>query len=375
LKQGQITPPQTHKFWDFIAAAADKPAELILYGDISTYSWWGDEITPKQFNDDLRALGDVSEIVVRINSGGGDVFAANAIYTRLKDHKAKITVKIDGWAASAATIIAMSGDTIQIPANGVFMIHDPKMGVIGYYAAEEFIKLSEELTVIKQAIINGYALKTGKDEAEISALMSAATWYNGKQAVDSGFCDEVMFGEVKTEVENDSRVYVNSIPFDLDRYPSIPTKLLNSRTPAAAVEHINQNQNKKGVNERMEIKNVEELRAAYPELTTQIATEATAAERKRIQDIEGIALAGFEGVINKAKFETPVTAAEVAVNIIAEQKKSGAAYLANVNEDVKNSGTGEVNASGHEGANDKTNPYDAAIDKHLPDPNTNKGGI
>jgi ATP-dependent protease ClpP protease subunit len=119
-------PKTNNKFWNIIAAADDKPAELILYGDISSYSWWGDKITPKQFNDDLNALGDVSEIVVRINSGGGDVFAANAIYTRLKDHAAKITVKIDGWAASAATIIAMAGDSIQIPASGVFMIHDPK---------------------------------------------------------------------------------------------------------------------------------------------------------------------------------------------------------------------------------------------------------
>ncbi|MCH5195936.1 MAG: Clp protease ClpP, partial [Oscillospiraceae bacterium] len=124
----QTNPNKNNKFWDFKASAQTSSggnsaeAELILYGDISQTSWWGDEVTPKQFDSDLAALGDVDEIVVRINSGGGDVFAANAIYTRLKDHKARITVKIDGWAASAATIIAMAGDTIQIPANGVFMI-------------------------------------------------------------------------------------------------------------------------------------------------------------------------------------------------------------------------------------------------------------
>ena len=123
-------PKTINRFWNFTAATADKPAELILYGDISSRSWLGDEITPQQFSDDLRALGNVAEIVVRINSGGGDVFAANAIYTRLKDHAARITVKIDGWAASAATIVAMAGDTIQIPANGVFMIHDPVMGIL-----------------------------------------------------------------------------------------------------------------------------------------------------------------------------------------------------------------------------------------------------
>jgi hypothetical protein len=295
------------------------------------------------------------------------VFAANAIYTRLKDHKAKITVKIDGWAASAATIIAMSGDTIQIPANGVFMIHDPKMGVMGYYSKEEFVKLSEELAVIKQAIINGYALKTGKDEAEISALMSASTWYDGKQAVDSGFCDEVMFAEVDTKVENNSRVVVNSVPFDLGRYQNIPTALLNSRTPAAAVEHKQtQTKKTKGVNESMEIKNVEELRAAHPELAAQIADTAAAAERKRIQDIENIALPGFEGIVNKAKFETPTAAAEVAMNIIAEQKKQGAAHLGNVNEDVSDSGVGEVTAQGHEGGREGNDPYLAAVDSEMP---------
>jgi len=350
-------PQEINKFWNFAAAVNNQPAELILYGDISSYSWWGDEITPAQFNEDLRAIGDVAEIIVRINSGGGDVFAANAIYTRLKDHRAKITVKIDGWAASAATIIAMAGDTIQIPANGVFMIHDPKMGVLGYFSAEEFVKLSEELAVIKQSIINGYALKTGKDEAEISALMSAATWYDGKQAVDNGFCDEIMFAEVETTVEDDSHVVVNSVAFDLEQYPTIPKALLNSRTPAAAVEHI-QTQNKKGVNEQMEIKNVQELRAEYPEFVAEIentaAATATAAERKRIQDIEGVALPGFEGVISKAKFETPETAAAVAMNIIAAQKQQGAAYLANVNEDVKNSGINEIAPAGHEGAIEKT---------------------
>lgn len=357
---------EINRFWNFVAAneAENKPAELILYGDISSTSWRGDEITPKQFSNDLTALGDVAEIVVRINSGGGDVFAANAIYTRLKDHKAKITVKIDGWAASAATIIAMAGDTIQIPASGVFMIHDPKMGVMGYYAADEFVKLSEELAVIKQSIINGYALKTGKDESEISELMAKETWYDGNQAVENGFCDEIMFGEVQTEIEDASRIVVNSVPLNIERYPNIPTKLLNSRTPRGG-GFTNKN-NQKGVETSMEIKTADELRAAYPELTTQLVESATAAERKRIQDIEGVALPGFEGVISKAKFETPTTAAEVAISIVAEQKKQGAAYLEKRDTDANDSGANGVAAGGHEGANDKANPYDAAIDKVLP---------
>ena len=119
--QAQHKQVKNKHFWTFRAAAGDSAApELILYGDIASETWWGDEVTPRQFTEELDALGAVPEIVVRINSGGGDVFAANAIYTRLKDNAAKIIVKIDGWAASAATIVAMAGDVIEIPGNGVF---------------------------------------------------------------------------------------------------------------------------------------------------------------------------------------------------------------------------------------------------------------
>ncbi len=322
------------------------------------------------FDSDLAALGDVGEIVVRINSGGGDVFAANAIYTRLKDHKAKITVKIDGWAASAATIIAMAGDTILIPANGVFMIHNPLMGVSGYYGAEEFVKLSEELAVIKQSIINGYSLKTGKDEAEISALMDKETWFDGKQAVDSGFCDELMFADVQTKVENANRIVVNSMIFDLTEYSNIPKSLLNCRTNGESSENGDFTNIKaiteKGGLEKMEIKTVDELKADYPELTAQIEANAIAAERKRIQDIENIALPGYEAIVSKAKFEAPVNSGEVAMQIIANQKEQGKNYLAGVSADVSDSGMEEVNAVSNEAKMSEINPFDAAIDRLFP---------
>ena len=98
------------------------------------------------------------------------MFAANAIYTRLKDHDAKITVKVDGWAASAATIIAMAGDTIKIPRNGVFMIHDPAMTVWDTFRAEDFEKMAQELKVIKQSIINAYSVKRERRLMKYPAL-------------------------------------------------------------------------------------------------------------------------------------------------------------------------------------------------------------
>ncbi len=339
---------------------------MILYGEISSETWYGDEVTPKLFDSDLAALGDVSEIVVRINSGGGDVFAANAIYTRLKDHKARITVKIDGWAASAATIIAMAGDVIQIPANGVFMIHNPLIGVSGYYGAEDFVKLSEELAVIKQSIINGYCLKTGKSEAEISALMDKETWLDGKQAVDSGFCDELMFADVQTKVENARQIVVNSMLFDLTEYSNIPRSLLNCRNSGSFTNTTPIN-TEKGEVEKMEIKTVDELKAAYPELVAQIEANAVAAERKRIKDIESLALPGYEAIISKAKFEAPVDSSVVATQIIAQQREQGKKYLNGVSEDVQESQMNEVKTapSGGTGA-DETNPYDAAIDALFP---------
>jgi len=370
-----ITQPRNKHFWSFRAAADDQPPELILYGDISSTTWWGDEVTPRQFSDELIALGNVPVIVVRINSGGGDVFAANAIYTRLKDNPAKIIVKIDGWAASAATIVAMAGDVIEIPGNGVFMVHKAKMGLLGYYGDDDFTKMIEEITVINNSIVNGYALKTGKSPEEITAIMAAETWYDGKQAVEAGFCDKLMFEEVETTVENASKVVVNSIALDLSRFPDMPVSLLNRCTAHTHSGFSNistqttTEKERKNMPENKEIKTVDELKAAYPDLTAQIAKDATAAERKRISDIEDVALAGFENIVNDAKFTNPIAAGDVAKAIVAEQKKQGATYIANRDDDAKNSGAGKEGAGAqHEGAagKDGASDFDAAIDKLYP---------
>ena len=217
---------EIHRFWDFVASQEGNTAELLLYGEISDYSWYGDEITPAEFNNDLKTLGAVEEITVRINSGGGDVFAAVAIYTRLKEHKAKITVKIDGWCASAATIIAMAGDTIEISVGGIFMIHDPAAGVLGYYKADELKKIADELETIKQSIVNCYMTVSDKSEGEIKSLMTDETWYTGQEAVEAGFCTAVMFTEVQTEVEDAEKVIVNSIPISISGFHTVPKGLL-----------------------------------------------------------------------------------------------------------------------------------------------------
>ena len=359
-----------NKFWDFVPGTATKPPELLLYGTISSQqSWWEDRVTPAQFNRELAALGeDVPEIVVRINSPGGDVFAANAIYTRLKDHDAKITVKVDGWAASAATIIAMAGDTIKIPRNGVFMIHDPAMTVWDTFRAEDFEKMAQELKVIKQSIINAYSVKTGKTVDEISGFMSDETWWTGDEAVANGFCDEA-----KTVIENAGRIIVNSVPIDMGSFKTVPKMLLNS--PAATpggLQNGRQPENKpKKEEKKMEPKDtittIEALKAAYPDLTAAIEDNARKEERNRIKALEDAAVGGFESIVHDAKFVNPISAGEMALQIVMEQKKQGGAYLQNREEDVTDSHVSDVGAGASEKGSEGKDPFNEAIDRLFPD--------
>ena len=364
----QANQQQENKFWNFIPAAGNKPPELLLYGAISSQqSWWEDRVTPGKFNEELAALGDVSEIIVRINSGGGDVFAANAIFTRLKDCSAKITVKIDGWAASAATIIAMAGDTIKIAKNGVFMIHDPAMTVWDTFTAEDFEKMAEELKVIKQSIVNTYAMKSGRDTQDIEQLMSVETWWTGEDAVSNGFCDEIMFDDVSTAVENSSHVVVNSVSLDVSSYKTLPRSLFNSPknpgcfTNTSAAKTQKKEEQNMATNES--ITTVEALTAEYPDLVAKIVSNAKEEERARIKDIKETALNGFEDIVEDAMFEHPVSAAEVALKIVNEQKKQGGTYLANRDADVTDSNAGNVGAAAKQTGQETENLYDAAIDK------------
>ena len=355
------------KFWNFIPATDTKPPELLLYGAISSQQrWWEDRVTPGKFNQELAALGeDVPEIVVRINSGGGDVFAANAIYTRLKDHSAKITVKIDGWAASAATIIAMAGDTIKIARNGVFMIHDPAMTVWDTFKAEDFEKMAEELKVIKQSIVNTYAMKTGRPEQEISDFMAEEKWWTGDAAVENGFCDELMFEESKTVVENANRIVVNTIPIDISGFKTVPKALLDSK------DYPQNNKQEKEEEKRMEPKDtittIDALKAAYPGLVADIENAAKKEERERIKGIMDMVPDGYESIAEDAMFQNPVTAEAVAVKIIAEQKKQGGKYLEDRRTDAENSGANGVGTAAQADGREGEDPYNAAIDRLFPE--------
>ena len=139
------------RFWQ-IKNQVNGSGEILLYGPIaSSRSWFNDTVTPQEFARDLESLNG-KDVTVRINSGGGDVFAAHAIHNQLVAYKGRVTVIIDGLAASAATIVAMAGQKIIMPSNSMMMIHNPAIGMDDYYTAEDLQKYVDALTAIKGSI-------------------------------------------------------------------------------------------------------------------------------------------------------------------------------------------------------------------------------
>lgn len=186
------------KFWNWVRNEGE-PAVLVLNGEISDETWFGDEVTPKLFKADLdKCQGNIS---VWINSPGGDVFAAAQIYNMLMDYPHNVTVKIDGLAASAASVIAMAGTEVQMSPVAMMMIHNPMTVAIGDSA--EMQKASAMLDEVKESIMNAYEIKTGLSRTKISHLMDAESWFNAKKAVELGFADKILFSDDAEEAGED----------------------------------------------------------------------------------------------------------------------------------------------------------------------------
>ena len=190
------------KFWNWVRDS-DEGRTLYLNGVISEETWWGDEVTPKMFKDEL--LAGTGDITVWINSPGGDVFAAAQIYNMLMDYTGKVTVKIDGLAASAASVIAMAGGEVYMSPVSMIMIHNPSTIAIG--DSEEMLRAKALLDEVKESIINAYELKTGLSRTKLSHLMDAESWMNANKAIELGFADKIMFMENETPDLTDSLIF------------------------------------------------------------------------------------------------------------------------------------------------------------------------
>ena len=190
------------KFWNWTnqAPTETEPEQriLTLNGTIAEESWFDDDITPQLFREELNAGS--GDITVWINSPGGDCVAAAQIYNMLMDYRGSVTVKIDGIAASAASVIAMAGTRVLVSPVSMLMIHNPATMAMG--DAAEMQKAIAMLDEVKESIINAYEIKTGMSRAKLSHLMDAETWMDAHTAVDMGFADEIMTRPEVTGTEN-----------------------------------------------------------------------------------------------------------------------------------------------------------------------------
>ncbi|HFV2777757.1 TPA: head maturation protease, ClpP-related [Streptococcus agalactiae] len=192
------------KFWNFTDEGEVRT--LRIEGQIADETWFGDEVTPQLFKNDL--LSGKGDITLWINSPGGDVFAAAQIYNMLMDYKGNVHVIIDGLAASAASVIAMAGTTVSMSPVAMMMIHNPWTFAQG--EAKDMAKVIEMLGEIKESIINAYELRTGLSRTKISHLMDSESWFNAKKAVELGFADKVLFEKEETSEQSHQNSYTFS---------------------------------------------------------------------------------------------------------------------------------------------------------------------
>ena len=270
----------------------DNSADLILYGDIGDS--WLDDVSSKNIANELKDL-DVSTINLRINSGGGDVFTAIAISNLLKNHKANVIARIDGLAASAATIITSACDKVIMPKNALFMIHNPWTVVGG--EAKDMIKTAEQLDKVKNSIINTYKSKTNLEIEEISKLMDEETWLDPYEAKEKGFIDEISDEENIEVIEN--KLIVNSLALDFSKFKNSYNKKLKIK------------------NEEEKIVNKEEFKNKYPELYEEIKNEGMLQERTRIKEIDELGI--NNEIITNAKFVEILDVKDVAIKLIKDK--------------------------------------------------------
>ena len=213
------------KFWNWVRDETE-PQErtLRLEGTIAEESWFDDDVTPAIFREELFA--DAGPITVWINSPGGDCVAAAQIYNMLMDYPHDITVKVDGIAASAASVIAMAGTRVIMTPVSLMMIHNPLTVAMG--DSDEMRRAIQLLDEVKESILNAYEIKTGLSRARLSHLMDGETWMNAKKALELGFCDEIAFQpQTEESVEN-------SFTFSRRAVTNCLLDKLRARMPAAS---------------------------------------------------------------------------------------------------------------------------------------------
>lgn len=328
-------PIPVERFWNMASIDGDT-AEITMYGDVVSQQpidWWtgepepGQYITPEGFAEDLAQIKDKKIINIKINSLGGDVYTALAIHNALKELTGQKNVIVEGIAASAASVIAMAGDTIKMYPGSLMMIHGVTVFIYDYCQIGDLKKVIRCMDASERAISAIYASKTGNDETSIRALMDKETWMTGAEAMAKGFADALLEGAGPTmQLSAASKILlVNGVKHNIDGL-HVPERLHIPPLAAGPKNPVDNIPNQpKGEDKDMTI---DELKAQYPDLVAQIEQEAVEADRARIQEIEEIQdTIGDADMIAAAKFTKPTNAAALALAAMKKQAALGADFL------------------------------------------------
>lgn len=252
-----------------IAKINDSIGEIDIYGEIIDESWRmsDTETSAPSFKDALKELKDVKQITVNINSGGGDVFSGVAIHNMLKSHKAHVTVKIDGLAASIASVIAMAGDKVIIPRNAMLMIHNAWTFAVGN--ASDLRKQAEDLEKVNSVVINSYLDKNPDiDEDKLRSLMDEETWLTAQEAKDLGLVDEIA---------EPNKAAANITKNQIERYDNVPQKFKNEEP---TVETPKETKQEVTVDDVMSI--LEEIKSDVKAILEHVSKDETPKEDEEI---------------------------------------------------------------------------------------------
>lgn len=350
-----------------IASVSDDEGEIVLYGDIVSQQpvdWWTGEpepglfITPEGFLDDLAAVKGKSRITVKLNSCGGDLYTGIAIHNAIKALGSHINVIVEGIAASAASVIMCSGDTVQVYPGSLVMIHEPACTVADFCTVDDLKAIIKMLNAGIDATAEIYAAKTGGEVDHLKSMMHSEKWMTGREAVENGFADELLTGaDPDMQMIGKDILMVAGVRHDVKGL-HIPDRLEIPRvSAAAAAAEIIDPGSETAAEEKEEggtktmFTTPEELRTAEPQLVSQIeadaAAEAVAEERKRIQGIDEIAPSvGDPEMVQDAKYgEGACTAEQLAFRAMQKQAKLGLAHLQAAAADNKDSGAQEIEAA------------------------------
>lgn len=370
-KGGAPNAATANKFWNVVTSNDTDSAEITLYGDVLDSlprDWWTNEviegqyITPEGFMDDLAAVRGKSEVVIKLNSCGGDVYTGIAIHNAIKGLSGHKTVIVEGIAASAASVIACAGDEVQVYPGSIMMIHGVSTMFADWMTLADLKKAVKSVDAVERSIAAIYSAKTGIEEDAVRNMMSNELWMTGAQAIEKGFAD-TMLGDngMTASLSADKKMLlVAGVRHDVHAFHnipgSIPVAITGSDAEPVTAGNKNQNQEVIQMTEK-------ELRAQYPELVAQIENaamdrarpEAAAAERKRIQEIESIeAQIADKDLINAAKYgEHPQNAAQLAFEAMKKNAQLGQSFLQNLKSDAEASGSAKVASVPNGGNSDK----------------------